>query len=309
MVEKLSIDGRSSTWPGWSGSPVRRSRSRPSCAATSASRWPCRSPSAWPRRGCSPRSRAVRRSPTACSWCRPTPSWSSSTRCQSSDSGASARRPPASSTLAASRRSATPPSCPSPPSFSCSGRPRAGACLRFRTTMTRGPCAGGARGVRSARSRPATTPPAPRGDRRRTRPPGRPRHAADADHRADGPHGCSASALRRLLAGEPVAHPRAPDGRHASGPRDGPGAARRHHAGDRAEGPHARRHHGEQPRTRRRARAARAAVDDPTGPALDAVLDGVRDRFGSAAVSRATSLGQKESPSPVETVPPRSTLE
>lgn len=49
-------------------------------------------------------------------------------------------------------------------------------------------------------------------------------------------------------------------------------------------------------------------VDDPTGHALDAVLDGVRDRFGSAAVSRATSLGQKESPSPVDIAAPRSTL-
>ncbi len=58
-------------------------------------------------------------------------------------------------------------------------------------------------------------------------------------------------------------------------------------------GPHAGRRRGRQPRRRRRG-PARAAVRPRSGGALDAALDDVRDRFGSAAVTRAVLLGRDQ---------------
>ena len=68
-----------------------RPRSPCGCGATSSSRSACRSPSASPGPSSSPRSRAAWPSPTVCSWCRPTASSRSSTRCRSSGCGASGR--------------------------------------------------------------------------------------------------------------------------------------------------------------------------------------------------------------------------
>ena len=65
-------------------------------------------------------------------------------------------------------------------------------------------------------------------------------------------------------------------------------------AADRAPGAHARRHRRRQPRRRRR-RPARAAVR-PAQRQLPSTppLDDVRDRFGSAAVTRAVLLGRDQ---------------
>ena len=68
-----------------------RPRSPCGCGARSASRSACRSRSAWRGPSSSPRWPAAWPSPTACSWCRPTASSPSSTRCRSSGSGASGR--------------------------------------------------------------------------------------------------------------------------------------------------------------------------------------------------------------------------
>ncbi len=94
---------------GWAGYPAPRSRSRPGSGATCSNGWGSRSPSASRGRSSSPRSRAAWRSPTVCSWCRPTPSSSSSIRSRCSGCGASARSRRRSCSSGGSRRSPTSP--------------------------------------------------------------------------------------------------------------------------------------------------------------------------------------------------------
>ena len=82
---------RFSTFAGCVESQAHPSRSPCGCGATSSSRSACRSRSASRGPSSSPRSRAAWPSPTVCSWCRPTASWTFSTRSPSSGSGASGR--------------------------------------------------------------------------------------------------------------------------------------------------------------------------------------------------------------------------
>ena len=85
------------------------------------------------------------------------------------------------------------------------------------------------------------------------------RHAGGRPSR---PHGRASTALRRLLAGDPLAHAAARDREHADDPRHGEGAARRRCADDRAAWHHAGRDRGQQPRRRPRgpARCCRSTV-------------------------------------------------
>ena len=90
-----------------------------------------------------------------------------------------------------------------------------------------------------------------------------------------------------------IAHARAGDRADRPDPRDGARPAEHRHPDDRAPGPHPRRRLGRH--ARRRRGAARVAVRlGATRACLDAALDGVRDRFGSASVTRAVLLGRDQ---------------
>ncbi len=79
-------------------------------------------------------------------------------------------------------------------------------------------------------------------------------------------------------------------------PRHGARAARGRDAADRAPRPHAGRRRGRQPRRRPAPSSSRCRSTAHSGGALDAALDAVRDRFGSAAVTRAVLLGRDAGP-------------
>src|SRR4029453_18112671 len=85
---------RSSTSAGWGRARGRPPRSPCACGGGSASGSACRSPSGWPGPSSWPRWPAASPSPTACWWCRPTASWTSSTRCPSRGSGGAVVGPP-----------------------------------------------------------------------------------------------------------------------------------------------------------------------------------------------------------------------
>ena len=185
------------------------SRSPRGCGATCASGSACRSRSASRARSSSPRSRAASPSPTACSSCRPSGElaflhplpverlWGVGPV----TAGEAARR-------AGSRPSARSRGSPRRRSSRCSAARPAGTCTRSRTTATRGRCRRGRRrrsiGSQRALGRGADVAPTSSTpilvalvDRvtRRMRA-ARPRR----------PHGRAAAALRRLLAGDALAH-------------------------------------------------------------------------------------------------------
>ena len=72
------------------------------------------------------------------------------------------------------------------------------------------------------------------------------------------------------------------------------GPAHRGAADDRAPGPHPGRGGRGQPRRRRPRSSSTLPFDRASGGALDAALDEVRERFGSAAVTRAVLLGRDD---------------
>ena len=108
----------------------------------------------------------------------------------------------------------------------CSAGRRAGTCTRSPTTATPGRCRSGRRrrsiGSQRALGRVAAIA---RRARRRPRRPGRPRHAPDAGRAAGRPHRRAPAALRRLHAGDPLAHAVAGDRADAHDPGHGAGAA------------------------------------------------------------------------------------
>ena len=168
--------------------------------------------------------------------------------------------------------------------------PRAGP--QPRSPAGAGRAAAGARSGRSARSAAARRSP---GDARRR--PGRPR-------RPRRPGGCAPPAGRAARSccacastTSPARPARTPLPQATAQTQPILATARAlldgGHADDRAPGPHAGRHGAAQPRRRRR-RPARAAVRPATRHALDAALDDVRDRFGSAAITRAVLLGRDQ---------------
>ena len=126
-------------------------------------------------------------------------------------------------------------------------------------------------------------------DRRRPR---RPAGAADADGAARLPHGDPADALRRLLARDPVAHacPRRPTGRRRSSPRRASCWSARAPLIE-AEGLTLV---GLTLTNLSDNGAIQLAlpVEEPRANALDAALDDVRDRFGSASITRAVLVGR-----------------
>ncbi len=77
--------------------------------------------------------------------------------------------------------------------------------------------------------------------------PGGPGDAAGAGGEPGGPHGDAAVALRRLLPGDPLPHPRPPERRHGHDPGGGEGPAHRRRAPDRAPRDHPARDHRRQP--------------------------------------------------------------
>ena len=227
---------------GCGGSRARRPRSRCGCGATSSSGSGCPSRSAWRGRSSSPRWRAAWPSPTACWWCRPTASWPFSIRCRSSGSGGSGRSPPASSTTAASGRSARWPSSARRRWSRCSGGRRAGTSTRSPTTAIPGRVqVGRRRGSIGSQRALGRSPRSPEAIDAVVVGAGRPCHAPDAGRRAGRAHGRAPVALRRLLAGDSLAHAAPRDRADPDDPRHGAGAAGDGDADDRAAGPHAGR--------------------------------------------------------------------
>ena len=123
--------------------------------------------------------------------------------------------------------------------------------------------------------------------------PRRPRHAAHARGRPRRPHRRAAAALRRLLAGDAVAHAAARDRADAgrSSPRRAGCSPPRTPMIERRGLTLVGVAVGE-PRRRRRASSSRCRSSRDRSEALDAALDEVRDRFGSTAVTRAVLLGR-----------------
>ncbi len=132
--------------------------------------------------------------------------------------------------------------------------------------------------------------------------PGRPRHPPDAGRGTGRPHGRPPPALRRLLAGDPLAHaPRRPPRPRRSSPRREALLA------------------AATPMIERQgltlvgiavanlqdddAAPAHAAVRRRDGGALDAALDEVRERFGPTAVTRGRAARPR--PGPDGAAPPR----
>ena len=105
------------------------------------------------------------------------------------------------------------------------------------------------------------------------------------------PHGHAAAALRRLHARDPLAHADRGDRPDADHPRDCARAARGGDADHRGPGPDARR-----PRAGNLEDdgAIQLALPFERRPAdaLDATIDDVRDRYGSAAITRAVLLNR-----------------
>ena len=110
-----------------------------------------------------------------------------------------------------------------------------------------------------------------------------------------GPHGRAAAALRRLLARDPLAHAAARDGGDARDPDDGARAARGGDADDRARAG-SRWSASPSPTSRATARVQLVLpFATAGGHALDTVVDEVRERFGTGAITRAVLLGRERS--------------
>ena len=306
LVEGISIDEAFLDVRGLRAHRRHAARDRrPAASRASSRRSACRSRSGSPARSSSRRSRAASRSRTACWSCRPT----------------GARVPaPAAGRAAVGRRARDGREAPTARDHD--GRPgrghprggarldarharRAGICTRSRTTATRGRSSGGAGVARSAPSARSAAAEVAGGDRRDRRRPRRPRHAPAAPGEPGRPHGRAAIALRRLHAGDPVAHlarPTAHTGTILAAMRDAVAAARPLIAerGLTLIGvtvanldddvplqlvlPFDQRGHGARPRARRGARAVRPQVRDPRRrarhplTALVARLRGARGR-------------------------------
>ena len=288
----LSIDEAFLDVGGLRRVSARPPRSRCGCGATCSSsraadhgrrghgpssspRWPA----AWP-------------SPTVCWWCRPTASSPFSIRCPVSGSGASGRRPRTSSTSAGSPPSARSPSSPERPWSRCSGRRPADTCTPSRTTSIPGRWRWGAAGVRSGRS---TRSAERRGHLRPSTPwssPWSTASPAGCGPPGGRPHRRAPVALRRLLARRARTLSQA--------------TAQTQPILDAVRALLATA----MPMIERQgltlvglavgnlddddAIQLALPLDRHSGGALDAALDDVRDRFGSAAVTRAVLLGRDQ---------------
>ena len=277
---------RSSTCAGCGGSRDRRRRSRRGSGATCASASACRSPSAWRGRSSWRRWRAASRSPTACSSSSPTASSTSSIRSRSSGSGGSGRRRPASCTrsrlLDGRRRRRSQRGDAGRPA-----RPRVGpAALRPVAEPRRAAGAAGSaprldRGA--ARARPLVD--LARSARRHARRARRPHHPPDAGRRPGRANRRPAASLRRLLAGDAQSHAAAPDGADARDPRDGAALLAAAQPEIEAQG-----------LTLVGISVANLESDDAVQlvlpfaddgqDAVDSAVDAVRNRFGTAAITR-----------------------
>ena len=171
-------------------------------------------------------------------------------------------------------------------SSACSGRDRDGTCTRSRTTTIRGRCrsaAGAARWDPNTRSAAGRVTARARRDRGRSSSTASTRRMRAADR-------VGRTVVLRLRFGDFTRVTRSHTLERATAHTETIlatvisllHAARPH---DRATRDHAGRHRRRQPR--RRHHAARAALRPRAGEALDAALDDVRERFGSAAVTRA----------------------
>ena len=168
---------------------------------------------------------------------------------------------------------------------------RAAISTRWPTTATRGGSGSAGGGVDRLPARAGPPPAIARRDRRGRRRAGRPRHAPDASAGRAG----RTVVLRLRFADftRPTRRTRCPrvtshtptilaTVRALFAHRD---------AIDREAGPHSGRRLGRQPGQRHAVQLA-LPFDRRSDDALDAALDGVRDRFGSSAVNRAVLLGR-----------------
>ena len=123
------------------------------------------------------------------------------------------------------------------------GKAPGGTCTRSRTTVTRAVCAPASAAARSGRSGRSGRAPSGR-PRTSTRPSSRSSTGSPAGCGAPAglPHGGAASALRRLLAGDPLAHAQRGHRPHPDDPDHREGPAGRGHADHRAAGVLAGRH-------------------------------------------------------------------
>ena len=177
----------------------------------------------------------------------------------------------------------------------CSAGRRAGICTRSRTTATRGRCSVGRRrrsiGSQRALGRAPRSLDGDRRDPRRRSSTGSRGGCAPAQPRL--PHGRAAPALRRLHARDALAHAAAGDGADPDDPRHGARRCSRRRcrlidgAGLTLVGLSLT-----QPRTTTAPVQLALPFDRLHDAALDAALDDVRDRFGSAAITRAVLLGR-----------------
>ena len=135
----------------------------------------------------------------------------------------------------------------------------------------------------------------PGGHRRGGRRPGRPGDAAPAHGPAGGSHGGAAPAVRRLRAGDAVAHPCRGHGPHGHDPRRGAGAAPSAAPVIEARGLSLV---GISVGNLDDDRAVQLALpfDRRAGPGLDLAIDAVRERFGAGAVTRVVHLGREVGP-------------
>ena len=278
---------RSSTSAGWSGSPARRSRSRCGCARRCATASGCPSRSAsrgrsswrsreWRRET----GRAARRSTRPRARVPPSAARGVCAGCRPGD-----RAAPAGVERADGRRACRPlrvdarrdarPGCRTSPE-------RARAQPRLPTCRIRPP----ARLDRLA-ARDRTRTALRREDRRDPGRHRRPDYAPHASSRSRRTDSCAQAPVRRLRARDPLPHAALRDREHAGDPRHGPRAPRGGGSADRAARDHADRVLG-------RDAGARPAESAPLGPeeALDAAVDAIRDRFGTAAITRAVLLGR-----------------
>ena len=282
----------SSTCAGCAGCRLAardRQAARARCATASA----CRSRSGSRARSSWPRSQAAWPSRTGCCWCRPTASSSSCTRCRSSGSGASAASPREGSTTRGLATVAPGRRAPRDGLVTMLGRASGRHLHALAHNRDPRPVQTGRRRRSIGAQRRSGGDRLARRGRHVAHRPRRASHRPDAGRGAARPHRHPPAALRRLVARHPLATlPYATANTQTildAGAELLAGRA----AADRAPGDHARRRRRSATSTTTAASSA-LPFDGSVGDALDAALDEVRYRFGSAAVTRAALLGRRQ---------------